>query len=88
MAYAGARFAISLMCAMKGQDDVVECAYVASKCVDGVDYFATPLKLGKDGIEENLGLGDLTPYEQKLVDAAIPELKKSIKKGIDFANAC
>lgn len=86
MAYAGARFAISLMRAMKGEKDVVECAYVASDCVKGLDYFSTPLVLGKNGIEQNLGLGKLTAGEQKLVDAAIPELKKSIQKGVDFVN--
>lgn len=37
-------------------------------------------------MEKNLGLGKLSAYEQKLADAAIPELQASIKKGEAFAN--
>lgn len=50
-------------------------------------FFSTPLVLGKNGVQENLGLPKLNDYEKKLLEAAIPELKKNIQKGIDFANA-
>lgn len=83
MAYAGARFALSLVRALKGDPNVVECSYVRSD-VTAATYFATPLKLGKNGIEKNLGLPKLNAYEQSLLDAAIPELHKNIKKGEDF----
>lgn len=48
-------------------------------------YFSTPLVLGPNGMEKNLGLGKLTPFEAKLVEGALPELKASIKKGEAFA---
>lgn len=83
MAYAGARFALSLVRALKGDSNVVECSYVRSD-VTAATYFATPLKLGKNGIEQNLGLPKLNAYEQSLLEAAIPELQKNIKKGEDF----
>merc|ERR1719323_38227 len=84
MAYAAARFTDSLIKAMNGKEGVVECAYVASNVTEA-KYFATPLVLGPNGVEKNLGLGTLTPFEQDLLKAAIPELNGSIKKGEQFA---
>ncbi|KAF2977267.1 hypothetical protein EK904_008161, partial [Melospiza melodia maxima] len=84
MAYAGARFAFSLLEAMSGKQGVVECAFVRSDVTE-VPYFSTPLQLGKKGIEKNLGLGKLSPFEEKMVAAAMSELKGSIKKGEEFA---
>lgn len=84
MAYAGARFAFSLLRGLKGEPNVVECSYVKSTVVPGVEYFSTPIVLGKHGLESNLGLGKLSDYEQKLVEAAKAELQSSIKKGEDF----
>lgn len=85
MAYAGARFAFSLLRGLKGEQNVIECSYVKSSVVPGVEYFSTPVLLGKNGLEKNLGLGELSDYEKKLVDAAKAELQASIKKGEDFA---
>lgn len=85
MAYAGARFAISLIRAISGEKNVIECAYVRSDVTEA-KYFATPLLLGPKGIEKNLGIGKISDFEQGLVKAAIPELKKSIQKGEDFVN--
>ncbi|XP_067864072.1 malate dehydrogenase, mitochondrial [Heptranchias perlo] len=84
MAYAGARFVFSLLDAMNGKEGVVECAFVRSEETES-PYFSTPLLLGKNGIEKNLGLGKLSAFEEKLVADAIGELKGSIKKGEDFA---
>lgn len=82
MAFAGARFAISLLRALNGEN-VVECAYIKSDVTEAT-YFSTPLTLGKNGIQKNHGLGKLNDYESKLVKEAIAELKASIKKGEDF----
>jgi len=84
MAYAGARFAFSLLQAINGKSDVIECAYVKSDITEAT-YFSTPLVLGKNGLVKNLGLGKLSPYETKAVEAALAELKSSIKKGEEFA---
>lgn len=83
MAYAGARFALSLVRGIRGEQNVIECSYVRSNVTDAT-YFATPLKLGKNGIEENLGLPKLNSFEQELLAKAIPELKKNIQVGEDF----
>ncbi len=63
---------------------MVECAYIASDVTEAT-YFATPLLLGKNGLEKNLGLGKLSPFEEGLLKAALPELIKTIKKGEEFA---
>uniref|UniRef100_A0A673MAZ3 Malate dehydrogenase n=1 Tax=Sinocyclocheilus rhinocerous TaxID=307959 RepID=A0A673MAZ3_9TELE len=83
MAYAGARFTFSLLDAMNGKEGVVECAFVRSEETE-CKYYSTPLLLGKNGIEKNLGLGKLSVFEEKLVAEAMDELKGSIKKGEDF----
>ncbi|XP_002127975.2 malate dehydrogenase, mitochondrial-like [Ciona intestinalis] len=84
MAYAGARFAASALDALSGKEGVIECAFVPTDKAE-CGYFSTPLVLGPNGIESNLGLNKLSPYEQTLVEACMPELKGSIKKGEDFA---
>merc|ERR1712177_69617 len=84
MAYAAARFTESLIKAMNGQEGVVECSYVASDITES-PYFATPILLGPTGMVKNLGLGKLTPFEEDLLKASLPELQGSIKKGIEFA---
>lgn len=83
MAYAAAQFAENLIEAMNGAKGKIECAFVQSNVTEA-EYFATPLLLGENGIENNLGLGSLIEYEKKLIDAAMPELKANIQKGIDF----
>lgn len=45
MAMAGARFAFSLIRALRGEKGVVECAYVRSDITEAA-YFSTPLLLG------------------------------------------
>eukprot|EP01135_Chromosphaera_perkinsii_P005077 Nk52_evm2s314 gene=Nk52_evmTU2s314 len=84
MAYAGAQFAFSVLKAQAGEKNVVECAFVESDVVPGVEFFSTPIRLGKDGLEENLGLGEMTAYEKEKMDACLGELKASIQKGKDF----
>lgn len=84
MAMAGARFTFSMLEAQAGKQGVVECAYINAEGMP-TSYFATPLLFGKNGVEKNLGYGQVTEYEQKLIDAAIPELEANIKKGLEFA---
>ncbi|MCO5560784.1 hypothetical protein L7F22_014404 [Adiantum nelumboides] len=85
MAYAGALFAESCLKGLNGESGVVECSYVASSVTD-LPFFASKVRLGKNGVEEVLGLGTLSEYEKKALEALKPELKNSIQKGIDFAN--
>ncbi len=48
---------------MGGKSGVVECAFVQSDVTEA-KYFATPIVLGKNGVEKNLGLGKLSAFEQ------------------------
>jgi len=84
MAYAAARFTDSLIKGMSGQEGVVECSFVDSDVTEA-KFFATPVVLGPNGVEKNLGLGTLTEFEQGLLAAGLPELNGSIKKGEEFA---
>lgn len=88
MGYAGARFANSLLRGLKGEPNVVECAYVLSDVCPSVEYFSTPLVLGKNGIESICPIGKVSDFEQDLINKAIPELKSNIEKGVKFANKC
>jgi len=83
MALAGARFVENLLVALKGQK-VVQCSYVKSDVIKGVDYFSTPIEIGQNGVEKIHGTGPLSSYEQSLVEKSVPELKASIEKGVKF----
>jgi len=85
MAYAAAEFAGALLDALNGDQGTVQCAYIRSDETDA-KYFATPLLLGPNGVEKNLGLGSLLDFERNLLNAAMPELKANIQKGEDFVN--
>uniref|UniRef100_A0A8C0P7X9 Malate dehydrogenase, mitochondrial n=2 Tax=Canis lupus familiaris TaxID=9615 RepID=A0A8C0P7X9_CANLF len=77
-ASAGALFVFSLVDAMNGKEGAVEYSFVKSQEADCA-YFSTPLLLGKKGIEKNLGIGKISPFEEMIAEA-IPELKAFIKK--------
>merc|ERR1712187_1028425 len=53
----------------------------------GVDFFASKVELGPNGAEKILPVGNVTAYEQKLLEACLGDLKKNIQKGIDFVKA-
>jgi len=86
MAVAGANFAGRLMRAMAGDNNVVECTFVESK-ITKARFFASPVKLGKNGVEEILPLGTLNAVEQKYVDDMIKDLCAQIEKGEKYVAA-
>lgn len=49
---------------MNGKSGVTECCFVRSDVTDA-PYFATPVLLGKNGLEKNLGMGELSEFERK-----------------------
>lgn len=83
MAMAGARFAESLLKAAQGAKGVIEPTFVESPLYkdQGVDFFASKVELGPNGVEKILEVGKVSPYEEKLLEAALADLKKNIKKG-------
>ena len=84
MAYAAARMADSCLKGLAGETGIYECSYVASEVTE-LPYFSTKCLLGPGGVEEVLGMGELTPYEAEWLEKLKPELVGSIEKGIKFA---
>ena len=80
MAMAGARFAESLLKAAQGQSGVVEPTFVDSPLYkdEGIDFFASKVELGPNGVEKIHDVGKLDAAEQKLLDACKEDLKKVI----------
>ncbi|MDU2940842.1 MAG: malate dehydrogenase [Enterobacteriaceae bacterium] len=85
MGQAAARFGLSLVRALQGEQGVVECAYVEG---DGkhARFFSQPLLLGKNGIEERQSYGELSAFEQQALDGMLETLKKDIQLGEEFVN--
>lgn len=78
MAMAGARFAESLLKAAQGQKGVVEPTFVDSPLYkdQGIDFFASKVELGPNGVEKIYDVGKINAEEQKLLDACLADLKK------------
>lgn len=82
MGAAAARFCMSLVKGLQGEE-VVDYAYVAVENGDA-EYFAHPVRLGKNGVEEILSYGELSAFETKAKNDMLETLKKDIKEGVDF----
>jgi malate dehydrogenase len=118
MAFAGARFANSVLRGLSGDTQIAESFVESSVGGPELSFFASPVQLGPNGAEKVLGkdrtghgprltallqhccvlmslvcsspstgYGEINAHEKGLLKAAIPELKSSIQKGIDFAKA-
>merc|ERR1712232_1258827 len=83
MAYAGARFASSILSGLAGEP-TVECAYVMSNITE-LPYFTSKVRFGVKGVEEVLPIGNLNDYEQKRLEEAKNQLKKEIESGLNYA---
>lgn len=83
MGQAAARFGLSLVRALQGESNVVECAYVEG---DGkyARFFSQPLLLGKNGIVEHKSIGTLSTYEQQALTGMLDTLKADITLGEAF----
>lgn len=85
MGQAAARFGLSLIDALNGKENIIECAYVES---DGeyARFFAQPIRLGKNGIEERLPINIMNKFEKNKLENMLETLNKDIKLGEDFIN--
>jgi len=83
MGQAAARFGLSLVRALHGESNVVECAYVEG---DGehARFFSQPLLLGKNGVEQRKPIGTLSAFEQQALEGMLDTLKKDITLGEEF----
>ena len=86
MGQAAARFGLSLVRAMQGESNVVECTYTEG---DGkyARFFAQPVVLGKNGVKERLDIGSLSAYEEKALNGMLDVLKADIALGEKFINS-
>jgi malate dehydrogenase len=99
MAYAGAEFAAKVLRAIKGEQGLTAPSYVnlAADPAGGealkkelgteLEYFSSVVRLSSAGVDKIQPLGDTTEFEKKLIDAAVPELKNNIEKGVSFITA-
>jgi len=96
MAYAGSEFATKVLRALKGEKGIVTPSFVdltadakGGDVVKGelgepLDFFSVNIELGAEGVEKIHPIGKVSPYEQELIKAAIPELKGNIQTGASF----
>ncbi|PVF96389.1 putative MDH1-malate dehydrogenase precursor, mitochondrial [Serendipita vermifera] len=95
MAYAGAEFANQILDAVSGKEVITQSYVSLAADTEGgqkvseilgcsLEFFSVSVKLGPNGIEKILPIGDLNEYEKGLLKAAIPELQESITKGTNF----
>ena len=85
MGQAAAKFGLSLVRALNGEKDVVECTYVEGSG-ELARFFAQPVLLGKNGVEKILDYGNLSEFEQATLNDALETLRSDIKIGEDFVN--
>jgi len=83
MGQAAARFGLALVRALRGESNVVECAYVEGNG-EHARFFSQPLLLGKNGIVERKPIGTLSSAEQQALDGMLDTLKKDIQQGEEF----
>lgn len=85
MAEAAARFSGGVVRALMGED-IIRYAYVDS----GDDsrypqFFAYPIRFGRQGVEEIFSIGQLSEYEQQQLEKLIPILNEEIELGQNFS---
>jgi len=83
MGQAAAKFGLSLVRALNGEKDVIECTYVEGSG-ELARFFAQPVLLGKNGVEKILNYGTLSEFEQTTLDDALDTLRSDIKIGEEF----
>lgn len=85
MGQAAARFGLSLVRALQGESNVVECSYVEG---DGkyARFFAQPILLGKNGVAESKDIGKLSAFEQQALESMLDVLHQDIELGEKFVN--
>jgi malate dehydrogenase len=85
MGQAAAKFGLSLVRALNGEKDVIECTEVEGSG-ELARFFAQPVLLGKNGVEKILSYGSLSEFEQATLNDALETLKSDIKIGEEFIN--
>merc|ERR1711874_915816 len=84
MAYTGAEFADRVMAGLAGEQGVTECTFVESSITEA-KFFASPVTLGKEGVETVHDIGAVNDHEKKLLADMMPDLLAQAEKGIKWA---
>ncbi|MGP1930723.1 MAG: malate dehydrogenase [Arsenophonus sp. ET-YP4-MAG3] len=83
MGQAAARFSLSLVQALNGKKNIIECAYVENDN-KYTRFFSQPIRLGKNGISERLPINITNIYEKNKLKNILNILNKDIKLGENF----
>ena len=88
MAQAGAKFANAVLSGFEGERDVIEPTFVDSPLFkdEGIDFFASPVTLGPNGVEKIHSIGEISAEEEEMLAKCKETLKKNIEKGENFVN--
>ncbi|XP_045498377.1 malate dehydrogenase, mitochondrial-like [Colias croceus] len=83
-AYAVARTTINVVKGLQGNPKVIQCAYVDSlgTCAPNCQFFASEVVLGPSGIEKNLGIPELSKFENCLLCNCLPYVRNEIARAI------
>lgn len=84
MAYSGAKLGKAVLSGLAGVP-VTECAYVESSVQPGVQYFASKVVFGKNGVEKVLPIGPLSAHEKERLAKLTPTLNEEIQDGLEYA---
>jgi len=89
MAYAAAKFTNLLLRAIAGEKGLITPTFVESDLYKskGVEWFSSLVELGPEGVSKIHEVGKVTPEEEALIEACLPELAKNIQKGQSFVKA-
>ncbi|CAH1638113.1 unnamed protein product [Spodoptera littoralis] len=81
--YAIARTTINVVKALQGKK-ITQCAYVDSlgTCAPDCQFFANDVILGPSGVERNLGIPELTKFENCLLVNCLPYIKNEIARAV------
>jgi malate dehydrogenase len=87
MAYAGARFAKSVLAGLSGKRRV-ECVYCKSDVAgEDMPFFAQKVVFGEKGITKVLPLGEMSEHEKTRLEEAKTALKGEIETGLKYAES-
>ncbi|CAH0585840.1 unnamed protein product [Chrysodeixis includens] len=82
-AYSIARNTINVVKALQGQK-ITQCAYVdsLSTCAPDCQFFASDVVLGPSGVEKNLGIPELSKFENCLLCNCLPYIRNEIARAV------
>ncbi|VFP80668.1 malate dehydrogenase [Candidatus Erwinia haradaeae] len=83
MAYAATSFCLSLVRALTGESNIIECAYVEGQG-EYAKFFSQPLVLGQNGITKYCLIGNLSKFEEHALISMLDQLKHDIQLGEDL----